>query len=161
MVQREIFVLNPATLRLKMGIKYLEQITIFYNSRRSSAPTLHRPMVFDIHTKNQPWIIFTLPQISHAPRRSSIKIHEFHNDLSISVSAARKTNIEILPQFLDLDIPGPFRVLLVPTIDNSIYLDSRYKNNLEESSTRFSPMYYQPSTLLIQKTNILLIRNIH
>ena len=51
----------------------------------------------DIHTKNQPWIIFTFPQISHALRRSSIKVREFHNDLSISVSAARKTNIEILP----------------------------------------------------------------
>ena len=45
----------------------------------------------------------------------------FQNDLSISLSAALKTNIEFLPQLSDLEISSPFRVLLLPLTDQSLH----------------------------------------
>ena len=45
-----------------------------------------------------------------------VKLYDFHNDLSITLSASVHTNIEFLPLLLNLYISIPFHVLLVNPI---------------------------------------------
>ena len=51
-----------------------------------------------------------------------VKLHDIHNGISIELSAAENTIIEVLPLLLDLDRSSHFNVLLVPPIDHILHL---------------------------------------
>ena len=50
-----------------------------------------------------------------------LNIRDLHNDLSILLSAAMKSNIEVLSPLLDLYISSPFRALIFPPTDEIIH----------------------------------------
>ena len=56
-----------------------------------------------------------------------VNIHDFHNDLSIKISAADNTNIEFLPSFLYLDISSPLNVLIFQPIYHSLHSSCLHK----------------------------------